>query len=96
MHIEAEQGTVLIKLGRRFASPDAERLGQTLESLAPFSQLIMDFTDVREFPDASFFSLLKALPALADVTVVLRGLTLHQSRLMKYLGLPYAEVRARA
>lgn len=96
MHIEAEQGTVLIKVGRRFGPPDAEHLAGVVESLAPFSQLIVDFTDVREFHDAAFLSLARALRALAEVPVVLRGLTIHQSRLLKYLGLPIAELRARA
>jgi hypothetical protein len=96
MYIEAGQGTVLMKLGRRFGTPDAERLAQAVESLVPFSQLIVDFTDVRESHDAAFFSLAGVLRALAEVSVVLRGLTIHQSRLLKYLGLPIAELRARA
>jgi hypothetical protein len=96
MQIEEEDGTVLLKLGTRFTTPDAERLGQAVESLAPFSQLILDFSEVREFHDAAFLSLSKALRALAKVKVVLRGLTLHQSRVLKYLGLPPADHGARA
>ena len=88
MHVQAKQGTVLLKIGKRFATPDAERLGQTVESLAPLSKVIVDFTEVREFHDAAFFLLSKALRALAKVKVVLRGLTLHQSRLLEYLALP--------
>jgi hypothetical protein len=95
MHIEAEHGTILLKLGRRFTAPEAERVGQAVESLAPFSQLIVDFTEVREFHDAAFFSLSKALRALARVKVVLRGLTRHQARLLRYLGLPPPEPSGR-
>ena len=79
-----------MKVGRRFATLDAERLGQTVESLAPLSKVIVDFTEVLEFHDAAFFLLSKALRALAKVKVkvVLHGLTVHQSRLLEYLGLP--------
>ena len=95
-HIEAEQGRLLLKLGSHFTTPDAERLDEAMRSLAPFSQLVVDFTDVRETQDSAFFLLSEALRRLAKVTVVLRGLTMHQSRLLRYLGLPVAEVRARA
>ncbi len=94
MHIEAEHGTVLAKLGRRFTGKDADRLCQSLQSLAPFTELVVDFTEVRELHDAAFLSLSKALAALVQVKVVLRGLTLHQVRVLKYLGVPPAEVRA--
>ncbi len=95
MQVQAQEGTVLVKLGRRFAPPDGERLRQTVESLAPFSRLIVDFTGVRELHDAAFLSLSRAVLPLADVEVILRGLTLHQSRLLEYLGVPRAELRAR-
>ncbi len=95
MHIEAEHGTVLLKLGRRFAAAEADRLAQTVRSLAPFSQLILDFTDVRELHEAGLLSLTKALAVVSGVKVVLRGLTLHQVRVLRYLGLsPEASARA--
>jgi hypothetical protein len=96
MHIEAEHGRVLLKLGARFGASEVERIGEAVESLAPISQLIVDFTEVREFHDAAFFSFSKALRALAKVNVILRGLTRHHSRLLAYLGLPLAEIHARA
>ena len=95
MHIEAEHGTVLLKLGRHFTVQDADRLRQAVESFVPFSQLTIDFTEVRELHDAAFLSLSKTLAALVDVKVVLRGLTIHQVRVLRYLGMPAAEVRAR-
>jgi hypothetical protein len=96
MHIEAKHGTVLLKLGRRFTAPDAERLRQAVESLAPFSELTLDFTEVHELHDAAFLSLSRTLAELVEVKVVLRGLTLHQVRLLKYLGLAPAEPQTSA
>jgi hypothetical protein len=89
MQIEAEHGRVLLKLGKRFAIPDAERLARTVESLAPMASVTVDFSETREVHDAAFLSLAMALRALGnDVQVVLRGLTMHHARVLKYLGMP--------
>ncbi len=96
MHIEARQGMVFLKLDGHFTVRDAERVSEAVEALAPFSQLIVDFTEVREFHDAAFFSFSRVLRGLAKVNVVLRGLTRHQTRVLRYLGLPLAEVTASA
>jgi hypothetical protein len=90
MHIEAEHGTVLLKLGKRFAIPDAERLARAVASLAPVTAVTVDFTETREVHDAAFLSLTVALRALGNVRVVLRGVTLHHARVLKYLGIPPA------
>lgn len=94
MHMAAQDGRLLLKLGRTFAARDAERMSEILESLAPFSELVVDFTDVHEFHDAAFPALFKAMEPLAGIRVTLRGLTEHQARLLKYLNLQVREFRA--
>jgi hypothetical protein len=97
MHVEAQDGTVILKkLGKTFAVRDAERMGELLQTLAPFSQLVLDFTRVHECQDAAFLVLLKTLQPLVGVAVVLRGLTRHEARLLRYVGLRATEIRARA
>ncbi len=97
MHIEAQNGTVLLrKLGRTFLQRDAERMAELLQTFTPFSQLVLDFTRVRECHDAALLSLVKMLQPLVGVTVVLRGLTRHETRLLQYLGLGATEVHAQA
>jgi hypothetical protein len=96
MHVAAQEGRVLLKLGRTFVASDAERAIQVLKSLAPFSELTVDFTDVHEFHDAAFPALFEAMELLTKVRVALRGLTERQSRLLHYLGLPIAEFCTRA
>ncbi len=97
MQIEAENGTLILKkVGSAFTVGDAERMAEMLESLAPFSDLVLDFTGVRECHDAAFLALVKMLQRLVDVAVVVRGLTHHEARLLKYLGLRATEVCARA
>jgi len=89
MRVDAEDGTVEVKLEEDFADVDAERIVEILESVAPFSELIVDFTDAYEFPDRSFPSFIQAIKRTAGTgpCVSFRGLTTHQSRLLKYLGL---------
>lgn len=97
MHVEAQNGTVILRqLGRTFAERDAERMAEMLQSLAPFSQLVLDFSGVRECKAAAFLPLVKVLQQLVGVAVVLRGLTRHEARLLAYLGLQATEIRARA
>lgn len=88
MHIEATQGAILLRLGAAFTARDAERVAETLRTFAPLSRVTLDFGQVRSFEDAAFFPVVKALGALAKVEVVLRGLTLHHARLLRYLGVP--------
>jgi hypothetical protein len=97
MHIEANNETVILKrLGTTFAERDAQRAAEMLQSFTPFSKLILDFTKVRECHDVAFLSLMKTLQPLVGVAVVLRGLTRHEARLLKYLGLRGTEIHAQA
>ena len=95
MHVEEQQGTVLARLGSSFARGDAELVRNAVRTLAPGTKLVVDFTAVRDCHDAAFFSLCDALAAVRKVDLTLRGLTLHQSRLLKYLGLSPAGARGR-
>jgi hypothetical protein len=97
MHVEARNGTVTLKkLEGSFAVRDAERIAELIRSLAPFSRLVLDFTAVRECDDAAFLPLVDTLKPLVGVAIVLRGLTRHEARLLKYLGLSATEGDARA
>lgn len=97
MHVEAQDGTVILKqLGKTFAERDAARMAEVLQALSPFSQLVLDFTRVHECHHGAFLSLVKLLQPLVGVAVVLHGLTQHEARLLKYLGLGATEIRARA
>jgi hypothetical protein len=97
MHVEAHDGTVVLKkVSDTFGIRDVMHISELLKTLAPFSQLVLDFTAVRELDDAALLPLVGTLQPLAGVAIVLRGLTRHAARLLKYLGLRTIEVRARA
>lgn len=97
MQMEAEDGTVILKkIGTTLTLDDAHLMSKLLDTLAPFSQLVLDFTTVRECDDAAFLRLATAIQHLAGVAVVLRGLTRHEARLLKYIGLHATEICAQA
>lgn len=75
-----------MRFGRRFAVAEAERLAETIAALGPVVRLTLDFSDVREFEDAAVVPLARILRALVPGSVSLRGLTLHQRRMLKYFG----------
>ncbi len=86
MHAQVTDGSLLVQFGKRFSLPEAERLSQTILSAAPLSGLILDFTGVRDFQDSACGLLAKTLGAHDQLKVVLRGLTLHQFRVLRYFG----------
>ena len=86
MRAELTGGSLLLRFGRQFGPAEAERLTATIRSFAPFSQLILDFSDVRDLQDSACGMLAATLAASGAHKVVLRGLTRHQSRMLKYLG----------
>ncbi len=93
MHVTAQDGKLHLKLGKTFAARDAERMVEILEPLAPFSELVVDFTNVHSVHDAAFPSLFHVMQHFAGARVAFRGLTEHHLRLLRYLGLPVGERR---
>jgi len=86
MHAELKEGSLVLRFGRQFGVPEAERLSETIRSFAALSQLTLDFTGVREFQDSACGLLAATLAANRALKVVLLGLTRHQSRMLRYFG----------
>jgi hypothetical protein len=86
MHAQLAEGALLLRFGRQFGIPEAERLAETVLSFAPLSQLTLDFTEVRDFQDSACGLLARLLAANRGLKLVLHGLTLHQSRMLGYRG----------
>ncbi len=89
MYVRAEEGTVEIKVEENFAAADMEPLVEALKSSVPFSEVIVDFSGAYDFPDSSFPSFIRDIKETSGdgACVSLRGLSSHQSRLLRYLGL---------
>ncbi len=86
MHAQLTDGSLLLRFGRQFGVPEVERLSETILSFAPLSQLTLDFSEVRDFQDSACGLLATTLAANCALKVLLRGLTLHQSRMLRYFG----------
>ena len=86
MHVEATRGALLLRFGRRFAVREADHLQEAIHAFTPFSQLTLDFSEVREFEDAAVVPLAKTLGDLVHVAVQIHGLTMHQWRMLAYFG----------
>ena len=93
MFVEAAHGELLVKFGKRFGSAEAQRLVRVVDEFQPLARVTLDFTEVCEFEDVAIVPLATALAMLSTVPVRVRGLTLHQSRMLRYFGI---EVRVRA
>ncbi len=84
--IEAHPGDLRIRLGSRFDVAEAARLAEAVVAFAPLSRLSVDFTHVRDFSETAIVPLARTLGGLAHATVLLRGMTNHQYRLLRYFG----------
>jgi hypothetical protein len=88
MHAQFTEGSLLLRFGRQFGVREAERLSETVLSFAPLSRLSLDFTWVRDLQDSACGLLATILVAnrARALKVVFRGLTPHQSRMLRYFG----------
>jgi hypothetical protein len=77
---------LLYRFERRFGPSEAKALGETMASAGPGSHFTLDFSDVREFEDVAVGALAQAITGCTPDVVALRGLSLHQRRMLKYFG----------
>ncbi|HTT71474.1 MAG TPA: STAS domain-containing protein [Anaeromyxobacteraceae bacterium] len=81
----APTGDLLVHLNGRFGPTEAHEVGELLGTALNGSRLTLDFTGVREFQDLAFGALAEAVMH-CPATVALRGLAMHQRRMLRYLG----------
>jgi len=86
MHAQLTDGALLLRFGRQFGVQEAERLSEAILSFAPLSHLTLDFAGVRDFQDSACGLLATTLVANCGLKVVLRGLTVQQSRRLRHFG----------
>lgn len=80
-------GTIFLRLSGTFDVDAAKELESALGKLATNSEIVVDFSKVRDFFD---LSLIVVAPTLAQRAVQLRGLRGHQARMFEYFGIPSA------
>lgn len=85
MVIHAKEGTLRVRLESEFGLDQSRRLMETLEAFGPVSRLIVDFSGIQESRDASLALLARTLASIPG-ELALSGVTLHQARVLRYLG----------
>ncbi len=88
------QGEVVIRIGGTFDARAASRLAGWLVEVPRDDALVLDFTQVRACEDFGLASVAEDLHARGQLVV--RGLTRHQERMLRYLGVPLDEKPADA
>lgn len=97
MHVVASGGVMRVELRNRFGPEEAERLHEAVQALAPVSALVLDFAHVTDFQNAALHSLAQVLGELPEARLEVRGVTMHQARLLEYVRRkPAIEVRGHA
>lgn len=86
MQIDAIRDALDVRVGRTFGASDVRRLQETIEVLGPFARLTIDFGAVRQCDDAALARFASLLAWVPGAQISVRGLTLHQWRLLTYLG----------
>jgi hypothetical protein len=81
-------GEVVIRIGGAFDRKTASRLEGWLGELSSKEPLVVDFSAVRDCEDFGLASVARGL-ATRDRLVV-RGLTRHQERMLRYFGVKLA------
>ena len=84
MHAQLKNGSLRLRMGRRFGIAEAERVCEAARAFAPLRQLTLDFTDVRDFEPSACTVVAKMLATRFLGKVVLLGVTPGQSRMLKY------------
>ncbi len=87
MQIDAVPDSLSVHVGQTFNSTDLERLREAFAVFGPFSNLDIDFADVRQCDDSALARLAGALMSFDRGVVRLHGLSVHQWRLLMYAGL---------
>lgn len=87
MEVDATPGALQLEFDSRFTVADAKHLRESVLALAPVARLTLDFTRVRELQDSALAILATTLKALPRTRIVVRGLTMHHWRLLRYFGI---------
>jgi hypothetical protein len=86
MELDATRGALHLRFHSQFTVAEAKHLRKAVLELGPFERLTLDFSDVRELQDSAIPILASTLTALHHTHVMIRGLTMHQWRMLRYFG----------
>lgn len=82
--LEARGGEVVLRFEGGFGVVEARKAHQALEAVGPRRSVVLDFSRVRTFEDHAIAAVAPDLTSGSRVRV--RGLGMHQRRLLEYFG----------
>lgn len=86
-------GEILIRVDGTFDAPAAWDVRGRLGAIPATSNVVLDFTHVRDFDDLGVAVIAPGLVAGKGPRVVVRGLRQHQHRLFRYFGVDLDAMR---
>ncbi len=89
------RGELLIEMDGVFDVPAAKRLGAALERARQGEAIRIELGQVSGFDDFGLALLAQALGETRATRVAVRGLRLHQLRILRYFGVDAARLRMR-
>lgn len=90
VHVQAAEGSspdVVFSITGSFDPFAASRFRARIADLAPDVPVVLDFSHATEVSDLALAVLASSFEPSARPRVVLRGLTHHQERMLRYLGI---------
>lgn len=79
-------GELILRFEGEFAAPDAWRLHEVVGAAPALATVVLDFTQVRHFEDFAVALMAPDLVATSGLRIRVRGLGLHQQRILEYFG----------
>lgn len=89
MAVQAQEvpgGELVLRFDGDFAAPDAWKVHEVLLGADPVHDVVLDFSQVHRFEDFAVALMAPDLVASSNLHVRLRGLGLHQQRILEYFG----------
>ena len=90
MRVQAVGNAIVVTVGSALLRRDVDDLERKLRLLDRMEVLVVDLSRARDLDDAVVAQLAEALRCVAG-SVEFRGLSLHQRRLLRYLGHPASD-----
>jgi anti-anti-sigma regulatory factor len=87
-------GEILVRLDGKFDAVAAWQIRARLGALPRNANVVIDFSQVREFQDLGVAVMASSLAAREGPHVVVRGLCQHQHRMFRYFGVDLDALRA--
>ncbi len=77
---------ILLRLTGDFEAADAWKVHEAIQGAVRGSHVVLDFSQVRHFEDFAIALIAPDLVATASHRIRIRGLGLHQRRILEYFG----------